>query len=53
MLKKILAGVAAAFTTPEAVKAEKTLAVVVITRLIITLGGTAAFVDVVAKLLGA
>lgn len=50
-LKKIGTAIAAAFTSPEAVKAEKSLAALVITRLLITLGASAAIVDIVVKAL--
>lgn len=52
-MKKILWGIAAALTTPEAVKAEKSLAAIVVTRAAV-LVPSAGFVAVfVLKLLGA
>jgi hypothetical protein len=50
-LKKIGASVAAALTTPEAIKAEKSLAVLALVRLAILLPGAAALIDVLVKAL--
>ncbi len=52
MFKKILRGVLAGFTSPDAIKAEKSLAALVATRVVTQLGGGAAFVIVIEKLLG-
>lgn len=51
-LKKLGASIAAAFTTPEAIKAEKYLAVVALTRLAILLPGVAVLIDLLVKALG-
>jgi hypothetical protein len=51
-LKKILWGVAAALTTPEAIKAEKSLATIVLTRAAILVPAAAGVIAVVVKLLG-
>jgi hypothetical protein len=51
-LKKLGASIAAAFSTPEAIKAEKYLAVVALTRLAILLPSAAGVVLVIVKLLG-
>ncbi|MCZ2109511.1 MAG: hypothetical protein LC118_08080 [Dehalococcoidia bacterium] len=51
MLKKILAAVAAALTSPEAVKAEKSLAALVLVRLAITVPVLAGVIDIVVKAL--
>lgn len=50
-MKKILRGLAAAFTTPEAIKAEKSLAVVVLTRAAILIPSAAFLVDALVKAL--
>lgn len=50
-VKKVLWGIAAAFSTPEAVKAEKHLAVTVLTRLAITVPGAAALIDIAIRVL--
>ena len=50
-VKKILAGVAAALTTPEAIKAEKSLAVIALTRFAILVPAAAFIVDKVVALL--
>lgn len=50
-LGKLLHGIAGAFTTPAAVKAEKSLAAVVVARLVISVGGTAAFADLIVQLI--
>ena len=51
--KRILYGILAAFTTPEAIKAEKSLAATVLTRLAITVAGAVPFRSVVlVKVLG-
>lgn len=51
-LKKFAASVASAFTTPEAIKAEKSLAVVALTRLAILLPSAAVLIDVLSHALG-
>lgn len=51
-MKKILWSILAAFTTPEAIKTEKNLAVVVLTRLAILIPAAAAGITLVVKLLG-
>lgn len=50
-MRKVWNSIKAAFTSPEAVKAEKSLAALVVVRLVITLGGTAAFADLLVKLI--
>jgi len=50
-MKKILWGIAAAFTTPEAVKAEKSLAVIVLTRAAVLVPTAAFLIDLVVKAL--
>lgn len=50
--KRILWGLAAALTTPEAVKAEKSLATIALTRLAILLPSAAIVVTIVVKALG-
>lgn len=52
VLKKVLAGLAAALTTPEAVKAEKSLLVMVLARLAILVPAAAFIVDELVKALG-
>lgn len=51
-LSHVGAAVASAFTSPEVVKAEKSLAVLALTRLVITLGASAASVDVLLHAVG-
>jgi hypothetical protein len=51
-LKKLGASIAAAFTTPEAIKAEKYLGVVALTRLALLLPGAAVLIDLLVKALG-
>lgn len=46
---KVLWGVLAAFTTPEAVKAEKSLAAVVLTRLAVLLPSAGFAIDLLVK----
>jgi hypothetical protein len=48
---KTLAGIASAFTTPDAIKAEKSLAVIAITRLLLTIGATEGAVKLVQAIL--
>lgn len=48
-MKKILWGLAAALTTPEAVKAEKSLATIVLTRAAILVPSAALIIDIVIK----
>lgn len=50
-MKKIALGILAAFTTPEAVKAEKSLAVVALTRAAILIPSAAAGITLIIKLL--
>lgn len=50
-LKKILYGLLAAFTTPEAIKAEKSLAVIVLTRAAVLVPSAAILIDIVIKAL--
>ena len=50
-LKKIALGVAAALSTPEAVKAEKSLAVIVLLRVAILVPSAAFVIDKVVQLL--
>ena len=52
LLKKIGASVLAALTSPDAIKAEKSLAVLVLVRLAITVPALALGIDFVVKLLG-
>jgi hypothetical protein len=51
--KKVLRGLAAALTSPEAVKAEKSIAALVLGRLALTLPATAVFIDLILKAFGA
>lgn len=52
-LKKILWGIAAAFTTPEAIKAEKSLAAIAVTRFVVLVPAAAVVGGVILRLLGA
>ena len=51
-LKKFGASVLAAFTTPTAIKAEKSLAVIAFTRFLILVPGAAAVIDIILAALG-
>ena len=51
-IKKIGASILAALTTPEAIKAEKSLAVVALVRLAVLLPGAAVLIDLLVKALG-
>lgn len=51
-LKRVLWGVAAAFTTPEAIKAEKSLAAIGLTRLAVLVPGAAVMIGALVKYLG-
>ena len=51
MFKRILHGILAALTTPEAVKAEKSLAVVVLVRLALFVPAVAVYIDLIVKAL--
>lgn len=51
-LKKFAASVAAALTTPEAVKAEKSIAVIALTRAAILIPSAATVIAVLVKALG-
>ena len=50
-MKKILFGLLAALTTPEAIKAEKSLAVIVLTRAAILVPTAAFLIDILVKAL--
>lgn len=50
-MKKVLWGIAAAFTTPEAIKAEKSLLAVALTRSAVLVPSAAIVIDVVVKYL--
>lgn len=50
-MKKILMGILAAFTTPDAIKAEKSLAAVVLTRLAVLVPSAALVIDMIVKAL--
>lgn len=50
--KKVVNAVKAAFTSPEAVKKEKSLAVFVGVRVALSLGASAGLVEAVAKIVG-
>lgn len=52
-MKKILWGILAAFTSPEAVKAEKSLAALALTRAAVLVPSAAGVIYVVLKALGA
>lgn len=52
MFRKILRGIAAAFTTPDAVKAERSLAAIVVTRLLLALGASGALIVEIQKIIG-
>jgi hypothetical protein len=49
---KVLWGIAAAFTTPEAIKAEKSLAAVALTRAAVLIPSAAFVIDLAVKALG-
>lgn len=51
-MKKLFASLLAAFTTPEAVKAEKSLAVIVLVRLAVLVPSAGFAVDWLVKALG-
>ena len=51
-LKKFGASILAALTTPEAVKAEKSLAVIALTRAAILVPSAAVVIDIIVKALG-
>lgn len=51
-MKKFLASLLAALTTPEAVKAEKSLAVIALTRFAILVPAAAVVIDFIVGLLG-
>jgi hypothetical protein len=51
-LKKVAASIAAAFTTPEAIKAEKYLAVVALTRAAVLVPSAGVVIAVAIKALG-
>lgn len=51
--KRIFHGVVAGLSTPEAVKAEKSLAAIVLTRLALYAPAVAVYVDLILKALGA
>ena len=48
-LKRVALGVLAAFTTPEAIKAEKSLATIVLTRLAILVPAAAFAIDLLIR----
>ena len=48
-LQKVAASIAAAFTTPGAIAAEKSLAAIVTTRLLLSLGASAALIDLIVQ----
>lgn len=50
-MKKILYGILAALTTPEAIKAEKSLAVIVLTRAAILIPSAAVLIDLLLRYL--
>jgi hypothetical protein len=50
-LRKAWAGLRAGVTTPDAVKAEKAVGVIVATRILIAVGATDALVQLVTKLI--
>lgn len=49
-MKKVVRALVAAFTSPEAVKAEKSLAVLAVTRVLLAVGASASLVELVSKL---
>lgn len=51
-LKKVGASIAAALTTPEAIKAEKSIAIIALTRAAILVPASAVVIDVIVKALG-
>lgn len=51
-MKKVLWGIAAAFTTPEAIKAEKSLATIALTRAAVLVPSAAGVIYIVVKALG-
>lgn len=52
ILKKVGRGVLAGLTSTEAVKAEKSIATLVITRVVISLGGSAITIETILKIAG-
>lgn len=52
LAKKVGASLLAALTTPEAVKAEKSIAVIALARLALLLPGAAFLIDALVKYLG-
>lgn len=51
-LKKIWNGIKAGLTSTEAVKAEKSIATLVVTRVLLAIGASAAFVELAQKIIG-
>lgn len=51
-MKKVLRAVLAAVTSPEAVKLEGALAVMVLTRVLLAFGATAGLVDLINRIAG-
>lgn len=51
MFKKAVRGLVAALSTPDAVKAEKSLAVIVVARVLLAVGASAGLVTVVSDLI--
>jgi hypothetical protein len=51
-MKKVVRAIVAAVTSPEAVKLEKSLAVLVATRVLLAVGASAGLVELIAKLAG-
>lgn len=52
MLKKAWAGLLAGVTTPGAIKAEKALGVIVVTRILIAIGAGDALIKLAQQLIG-
>ena len=51
MFKKAVRGLVAALTTPDAVKAEKSLAVIIVARVLLAVGASAGLVTVATDVL--
>lgn len=52
MLKKALAALLAAVTSPTFIEGERNLAVFVVTRVLLAVGASAAVIELVAKVVG-
>lgn len=50
VVKRVVSAVVAAVTSPEAVKAEKSIAVLVVVRVALALGASAALVETISRI---